>query len=205
MYGEILKYGAMIVDSLRNYKHPVFIYIPPYGELRGGAWVVIDPSINLHKIEMFADPNSRGGILEPPGICEVKYRTQEQIQTMHRLDSTLQELDEALALAMDPVERERLQQEIKTREKALGPVYLQIAHEFADLHDRAGRMKAKGCVDEVVEWSKAREFFYWRIQRRQVEEKVKEDLVALSRGKITLDQAHEQVSNRYPFLFELGR
>ncbi|RYH29348.1 hypothetical protein EON65_08795 [archaeon] len=30
MYGEILKYGSMIVDALRGYKHPVFIYIPPF-------------------------------------------------------------------------------------------------------------------------------------------------------------------------------
>jgi acetyl-CoA carboxylase/biotin carboxylase 1 len=37
MAGEILKYGAMIVDSLRNYKHPVFVYIPPAGELRGAS------------------------------------------------------------------------------------------------------------------------------------------------------------------------
>ena len=36
----------MIVDALVEYKHPVFVYIPPNGELRGGAWVVIDPTIN---------------------------------------------------------------------------------------------------------------------------------------------------------------
>jgi acetyl-CoA carboxylase/biotin carboxylase 1 len=46
MYGEILKFGAMIVDNLRTYKHPVQVYIPPHAELRGGAWVVIDPTIN---------------------------------------------------------------------------------------------------------------------------------------------------------------
>lgn len=45
-YGEILKFGAQIVDALVDYKHPVFVYIPPNGELRGGAWVVIDPTIN---------------------------------------------------------------------------------------------------------------------------------------------------------------
>lgn len=45
-YGEILKFGAQIVDALVAYKHPVFVYIPPNGELRGGAWVVIDPTIN---------------------------------------------------------------------------------------------------------------------------------------------------------------
>jgi acetyl-CoA carboxylase/biotin carboxylase 1 len=50
MYGEILKFGAMIVDALRTYRHPVFVYIPPGGELRGGAWVVIDPTINPSKM-----------------------------------------------------------------------------------------------------------------------------------------------------------
>ena len=39
MYGEILKYGAYIVDALREYKQPIFVYIPHGGELRGGAWV----------------------------------------------------------------------------------------------------------------------------------------------------------------------
>lgn len=46
MFNAILKYGAWIVDALRVYKQPVFVYIPPHGELRGGAWVVVDPAIN---------------------------------------------------------------------------------------------------------------------------------------------------------------
>jgi acetyl-CoA carboxylase carboxyltransferase component len=54
------------------------------GELRGGAWVVIDPTINEEMMEMYADKQSRGGILEPPGICEVKFRPADQIQAMHR-------------------------------------------------------------------------------------------------------------------------
>ena len=37
-YNEILKFGAMIVDALVDYEHPIFIYIPKHGELRGGAW-----------------------------------------------------------------------------------------------------------------------------------------------------------------------
>jgi hypothetical protein len=36
-----------------------------------------------------------------------------------------------------------------------------------------GRMKAKGCISEVLEWPTAREFFYWRIRRRQVEDPLK--------------------------------
>ena len=54
MYDEVLKYGAMIVDGLRVYQQPVFIYLPPHGELRGGAWVVVDPTINPDHIEMYA-------------------------------------------------------------------------------------------------------------------------------------------------------
>ena len=50
----------------------VFAYIPPNGELRGGAWVVIDPTINEEMMEMYVDNDARGGILEPPGICDVR-------------------------------------------------------------------------------------------------------------------------------------
>jgi len=59
MAGEILKFGAMIVDALREYEHPVMVYIPPFGELRGGSWVVIDPTINLEQMEMYCEPRSR--------------------------------------------------------------------------------------------------------------------------------------------------
>ncbi len=67
---------------------------------------------------------------------------------MHRLDSQLLELDEEASSLSSSLggeaERARLGADIKAREKALSPLYTQIAHEFADLHDRAGRMKAKG-------------------------------------------------------------
>jgi acetyl-CoA carboxylase/biotin carboxylase 1 len=39
MYGEVLKYGSYIVDALVKYEQPIFVYIPPHGELRGGSWV----------------------------------------------------------------------------------------------------------------------------------------------------------------------
>ncbi|MGB1595802.1 MAG: carboxyl transferase domain-containing protein [Promethearchaeia archaeon] len=52
----------------------MLVYVPPGGELRGGAWVVIDPTINKDQMEMFVDPSARGGILEPAGIVEIKYR-----------------------------------------------------------------------------------------------------------------------------------
>lgn len=59
MYDQVLKFGAYIVDGLREYKQPVLVYIPPQAELRGGSWVVIDPTINPRHMEMYADKESR--------------------------------------------------------------------------------------------------------------------------------------------------
>mmetsp|Transcript_10290 Transcript_10290/g.18784 ORF Transcript_10290/g.18784 Transcript_10290/m.18784 type:complete len:604 (+) Transcript_10290:3-1814(+) len=166
MYGEILKFGAKIVDALRKYEQPVFIYIPPGGELRGGAWVVVDPTINPDYMEMYADVESRGGILEPPGICEVKYREGDQAETMRRLDPQL--LDLCSKLEQDP-ENKDLLEKVKSREEKLKPLYMNIAHEFADLHDRAGRMKSKGVIRDALSWESSREYFHWRIRRRLLE------------------------------------
>lgn len=87
MFDEVLKYGAYIVDNLVDYKQPVFVYIPPFAELRGGAWVVVDPTINIDMMEMYADVNSRGGILEPDGTVEVKFRKVDLLKAMTRLDT----------------------------------------------------------------------------------------------------------------------
>ncbi|CAB4070279.1 ACACA [Lepeophtheirus salmonis] len=62
MYEQVLKFGSMIVDALRQYNQPIIIYLPPFAELRGGSWVVIDATINTAQMEMYADPNSRGGV-----------------------------------------------------------------------------------------------------------------------------------------------
>jgi len=59
MFDMIVKFGSYIVDGLREYQQPILIYIPPYGELRGGAWVVLDPKINPEFMEMYADRESR--------------------------------------------------------------------------------------------------------------------------------------------------
>jgi acetyl-CoA carboxylase/biotin carboxylase 1 len=172
MAGEILKFGAMIVDALREYEHPVYIYLPPHGELRGGSWVVVDPTINEDKMSMYADPDSRGGILEPAGIVEVKFREQDQIKVMHRLDAQLQLLDSELE-GVDGVDEDSvkaIKAQIAARENDLKAVYTQVATEFADLHDKTGRMKAKGVIKQAVPWNRSREFFFYLAQRRILED-----------------------------------
>ena len=89
----------MIIDSLHHYPKPVFVYLPPNSQLRGGAWVVVDPAINPDQMEMYADPVScRAGVLEPEGTVEIKFRKPDLIKTILRLDQQCrqwkQELDQ---------------------------------------------------------------------------------------------------------------
>merc|ERR1712176_252723 len=171
MAGEVLKYGAMIVDALRLYNNPIFIYLPPHNELRGGSWVVVDPTINSEKMEMYTDPESRGGILEPAGIIEIKFRDPDQVKLMHRMDPQLKLLDAELELSeLDTDALDDIKNQIKAREELLKPVYTQVATEFADLHDKTGRMKAKGVIKSAVPWSSSREFFYYLTKRRLSED-----------------------------------
>ncbi|KAK3331762.1 acetyl-CoA carboxylase [Cercophora scortea] len=171
MYNEVLKYGSFIVDALVKYEQPVFIYIPPFGELRGGSWVVVDPTINPTAMEMYADVDSRGGVLEPEGIIGIKYKKEKQLEAMARLDPVYAGLKRQHAdTSLSKDETDAIKKKMTAREQELLPVYAQIAIQFADLHDRAGRMKAKGVIREVLEWKNARRFFYWRVRRRLNEE-----------------------------------
>eukprot|EP00933_Yihiella_yeosuensis_P029464 TRINITY_DN23109_c0_g1_i1.p1 TRINITY_DN23109_c0_g1~~TRINITY_DN23109_c0_g1_i1.p1 ORF type:complete len:2264 (+),score=566.09 TRINITY_DN23109_c0_g1_i1:79-6870(+) len=193
MYGEVLKFGAQIVDALVEYQHPVFIYIPPGGELRGGSWVVVDPAINPDVMEMYADEESRGGILEPAGIVEVKFRAAQRGEMMHRLDTQLLSFDAQLKAASgDLSAQEALQTQIRQREEKLQPLYTQVACEFADLHDRAGRMKAVGAVRESLAWRSSREFFYWRLRRRLAEQRLVRNLQAAD-AALSIAEAHSQI------------
>lgn len=171
MYNEVLKYGSYIVDALVKYEQPIFVYIPPFGELRGGSWVVIDPSINPDQMEMYADEDSRGGVLEPEGLVNIKYRREKQLDTMARLDTTYGELRRAVQdTSLNKDQLAEIKTKMAAREEQLLPVYLQIALQFADLHDRAGRMEAKNTIRRPLTWKNARRFFYWRLRRRLSEE-----------------------------------
>ncbi|KAI7832926.1 acetyl-CoA carboxylase [Kickxella alabastrina] len=178
MFFEILKYGAYIVDALTKYKQPVFVYIVPNGELRGGAWVVVDPTINPDMMEMYADSKSRGGVLEPEGIVEIKFRKPQLLACMERLDPEVRDLRLALSdPQLSPEEKAKVKRALEAREKELLPVYMQIAVQFADLHDRAGRMVAKGVIRKELQWPEARSFFYNRVKRRLAEEEVRKAMV----------------------------
>jgi acetyl-CoA carboxylase/biotin carboxylase 1 len=170
MFDEILKFGSFIVDALKDYRKPVFVYIVPNGELRGGAWVVIDPMINPQVMEMYADEHSRGSVLEPSGVVEIKYRKKDIIDTIHRLDKKYIQLAKDLARQdLNHEQKLDIQKQMEKRTQLLIPVYTHVAIQFADLHDTPGRMKAKGVISNTVNWSHARKFFYLRLKRKLAE------------------------------------
>ncbi|KAH7335147.1 acetyl CoA carboxylase [Rhizoctonia solani] len=166
MYDEVLKQGSKIVDGLSSYKQPVFVYIVPNGELRGGAWVVLDPSINSEQMEMYADVDARAGVLEPEGIVEIKMRRERLLSLMERLDDSYAQLKaDSKDTTKTAEERAEASRALAARETLLMPTYKQIALLYADLHDRTGRMAAKGCAQPAV-WKNARRHFYWALRAR---------------------------------------
>jgi acetyl-CoA carboxylase/biotin carboxylase 1 len=72
-----------------------------------------------------------------------------------------------------------IREQISSREDQLKPVYLLATTEFADLHDKTGRMQAKGVIKEAVPLEKSREFFSWRATRRMAEDDVSDRCVPL--------------------------
>jgi acetyl-CoA carboxylase carboxyltransferase component len=179
---QVLKFGAQIVDALVAYEQPLFVYIPPYAgsppllssntrlqhltELRGGAWVVVDSTINKDVMEFYCANNARGGVLEPNGAASIKFRGKDLKDTAHRydcslactsillhrtrrLDPQLQKMVHELKGSSD-ADRDTLNQRIAEREQQLLGVYEQIAVHFADLHDTPGRMCAKGVCRKMV-------------------------------------------------------
>uniref|UniRef100_A0A7N6ABW2 acetyl-CoA carboxylase n=1 Tax=Anabas testudineus TaxID=64144 RepID=A0A7N6ABW2_ANATE len=172
MYDQILKFGAYIVDALRIFRQPVLVYIPPHAELRGGSWVVIDPTINPLCMELYADRESRGGVLEAEGTVEIKYKRKDLLKTMRRIDSVYASLVEQLGKLSDKQCRE-LESKLKAREEFLLPIYHQVAVQFVDLHDTPGRMQEKGVITDILDWKNVRSFFYWRLRRLLLEQVVK--------------------------------
>lgn len=67
---------------------------------------------------MYADPAARGGVLEPEGIVEIKFRAPDLIKAMHRLDPVIARIKTEDEPDMDA--------QLRAREAALLPVYRQV-------------------------------------------------------------------------------
>lgn len=136
--------------------------------------MVIDPTINPLCMELYADRESRGGVLEAEGTVEIKYRRKDLLKTMRRLDSVYASFIKQLASPeLSEKECRELELKLKAREEFLMPIYHQVAVQFADLHDTPGRMQEKGAITDILEWKNVRSFFYWRLRRLLLEQVAK--------------------------------
>lgn len=219
MYEQVIKFGAQIVDGLRKYEQPVIIYIPANGELRGGAWVVVDPSINERHMEMYAERESRGGVLEAEGTVEIKYRQRDLLKTMARLDPECGDLREKIKaikaqsselldssgggerqLSEDGESKSKLkalEASLEAREKYLMPVYHQISVTFADLHDTPGRMLQKKVIKNIVDWPNSRKFFYWRFKRLIARNALVHAIIKHAKGHVSFEQAMDIIRKSF--------
>lgn len=93
---------------------------------------------------MYADPVARGGVLEPEGIVEIKFRVPDLLKAMHRLDPVIRGLKEEASPDFE--------QAVKDRETALLPVYRQVRcsagcklHVALQLSIRLGPCRTSRC------------------------------------------------------------
>jgi len=78
-----------------------------------------------------------------------------------------------------PALKADIEKRIAEREKQLLPIYLQVALQFADMHDTPVRMQEKGVIQDVVPWRTARTFLYWRLHRLILTHRVKVDILKI--------------------------
>jgi len=201
LFEGILQAGSTIVENLRTYNQPAFVYIPMAGELRGGAWVVVDSKINPDRIECYAERTAKGNVLEPQGLIEIKFRSEELQDCMGRLDPELINLKAKLQGAKlgngSLLDIESLQKSIEARTKQLLPLYTQIAIRFAELHDTSLRMAAKGVIKKVVDWEESRSFFYKRLRRRISEDVLAKEIRGIAGDHFTHQSAVELIKEWY--------
>jgi acetyl-CoA carboxylase/biotin carboxylase 1 len=141
--------------------------------------VVIDSSINPEQMEFYAAEGAKGGVLEPEGIVDIKFRRQDLLSTMKRTipggigDS----------------------HEDEAKKKALMPTFKQLAVHFAALHDTPGVMLHKKAIKAVIPWETSREFFALRLRARLAEERIKSAIIARGGSSADFPRLLASVSN----------
>lgn len=153
-------------------------------------------------MEMYADPNARGGVLEAEGIVSIKMRMKEQRLVMQRLDLVMNKLaTELKSPDLIPDRKAEIEILMKKREEILAPMFHQVSVQFADLHDTPTRMKDKGVIRDIIPWTEARTTLFWRLRRRLLEADMKKKMTA---RKPLLKDGHAQEMLRRWFIEDQG-
>ncbi|KJA13193.1 hypothetical protein HYPSUDRAFT_1080563, partial [Hypholoma sublateritium FD-334 SS-4] len=132
-----------------------------YDEILKQGFKIVDGTNGL-----YANVEVRAGVLEPDGIIEIKMRRDKILTLTERLDSTYASLmRDSTDASKTPKQRNAASAALTEWETFLRPTYEQITLLYADLHDRTGRMEAKGCAKPAV-WKNPRRHFYWAVRAR---------------------------------------
>ncbi|CAN7950807.1 unnamed protein product, partial [Ixodes pacificus] len=118
----------------------------------------------------------RGGVLEPEGTVEIRFRKKDLVKVIHRVDGPCRDLLARLGTA-EASEKAALEAQLRKREAQLLPMYHQVALSFADLHDMPARMQEKGVIQDEIPWAKSRTQLYWRLRRRLLQDRAKRDIL----------------------------
>lgn len=107
--------------------------------------------------------------MEAEGLVSIKLRIKEQRSIMQRLDPEIARIN------AEPPSEDKMAR-LKAREELLAPIYHTVAVHFADLHDTPVRMKEKSVIRDIIPWKEARVRLYWRLKRRLLEAKLKNEI-----------------------------
>lgn len=132
----------------------------------------------------------RGGVLEPEGIVEIKFREKDILKSIHRIDTNIL----SLKANGNPTTEEaaEIEKNVAERVSVLKPIYHQVAVHFADLHDTPKCMLSKGVIKDIVEWKKSRNILYWRLKRRLLQNQIQK-VITKSNDAIKDDVAYEML------------
>jgi acetyl-CoA carboxylase/biotin carboxylase 1 len=148
-----------------------------------------------------------GGVLEPEGVVDIKFRRADLVKVMKRTCPAMQSL-EARAAASPAKDKTRASSAAaaeKKLEKDLMPTFKQLATHFAALHDTPGVMLHKRAIREIVPWDASREFFAGRLRARVAEERVK-TLVrdAAAPNAVTAEDLRDVLARMAPALEQIA-
>ncbi|MDO8518841.1 MAG: carboxyl transferase domain-containing protein [Deltaproteobacteria bacterium] len=184
MHAEVLKFGSMIVSAIRKARQPVYAYIMPDGELRGGSWVVFDEAINGElRVKMYAADTARGGVVEKVMTVGLfaKKTAAPKLKEMLGQVPELKTLYEKLAACdseKEPVIHAGLKREVERLEKQYTKVFwgllptgnfggmLASGYEaLVDGQQKADFLLKRGLIREIIPWKDARKTFAVMIAR----------------------------------------
>lgn len=74
---------------------------------------------------------NRGGVLEPEGTVEIKFKSKDLVKAMSRLDATIHHWNRAVAQPeLSPEEQANIRKKIKERQELLMPIYHQVRYNI---------------------------------------------------------------------------